>query len=54
MYRTKYDAPAPRVRKVDIDKYEIWRKHKRKRKSVSKELECIVLNTLNKDREFNL
>ena len=49
--RTKYDAPMPRVRKCDVDKYAIWRAHHKKRKRVSKDLESIVFNALKKERE---
>lgn len=42
MKRTKYDAPAPRVRECEVDVQKIWNK----KKTVSEELTLRILKTL--------
>ena len=42
MKRTKYDAPAPRVRECDVNVNKIWNK----KKTVSEDLTPIILKTL--------
>lgn len=46
MKRTKYDAPAPRVRECEVDIRKIWNK----KKTVSEELTPIIINALRGER----